>query len=164
MSEPLDLNGRIDSLLAERRPDRYEVESGSEWLDEIADEIAPYIPMSEAQFRSARLIVGNRERVKTQRTNQIIRQIAKSGQLPIGWLETINLPLAVGKERVALRAITPQDLKDFAQVERRSAANEFSTRNETCEAAEWIADQMVAVGVVEGRELSDVIPMGELDF
>lgn len=161
MTEQLDLNSRVDELLAERRPDRYDHDGGDDWLDQIADEIAPLIPISEAQYTSARLLVGNRERVKTQRTNRLLRQIKASGQLPLDWFETLNLPLAVGKERVAFRAVTAADFKEFANVERRSAANEFSIRNETCEAADWIAEQMVAAGANSGRDLAGFLEIEE---
>lgn len=147
------LSSRIDELLAERRPDRYEVNGGDEWLDHIADEVAHLIPAGEAQFRTARQTVQNREAGKIQKTNKLLRDIYVSGQMPLDWLDTLSLPVAVGKERVALRAMTPKDFRHFASDERRAAASDFTTRNQTCEAAEWIADQMDGGGFAYGRDL-----------
>lgn len=143
-----DLNDLIDMLLAERRPDRYEPEGGGEWLDEIADEIASKIPAATAQQHLASTLVQRREGVKTQRANRIIRDIGRTGQQILGWLDAMSLPLAVAKERVAMRALTNSDLDQFAIDERRTAANDFATRNETCEAAEWLASRMRIDGAV----------------
>lgn len=152
-----ELVGRIDELLAERRPDRYETVSGDEWLDQIAAEVAGLVPAAQAQYRSARMVVGQREGNKTRRTNKLLREIYRSGQLPLDWLQTLNLPLAVGKERVAIRACIAKDFENFAIEERRAAARDFSTRHETCEAAEWIAKEMVAAGISYGRDLDYVL-------
>lgn len=152
-----ELVGRVDELLAERRPDRYETVSGDEWLDQIAAEVQDLVPIAQAQYRSARMVVGQREGNKTRRTNKLLREIYRSGQLPLDWLQTLNLPLAVGKERVAIRACVPKDFESFAVEERRTAARDFTVRHETCEAAEWIATQMVAAGISYGRQLDDVL-------
>ncbi len=156
-----DLAGRIDELLAERRPDRYQTVSGDDWLDQIAAEVKSMVPAAQAQYRSARMIVGQREGIKTRRTNKLLRDIFKSGELPLDWLQTLTLPLAVGKERVAIRACTPDDFERFAVEERRSAARDFSVRHETCEAAEWIAKQMVAAGIQSGQQLDEVLKVSD---
>lgn len=149
-----DINTLVDSLLTERRPDRYEVDGGDAWLDEIAAEVENLIPQSEASAIAARQIVRRREGQKTKDTNRLLREIKNTGQLPLDWFETMNWPLAVDKERVALRAATPQDFDAFAIGERRRAANDFASRNETCEAAEWIAGVMKTTGAKYGRDLS----------
>ena len=151
-----ELNARIDVLLAERRPDRYEPGISDEWLDDVATEIADDIPESEARQRHARSLVGNREGTKTRTTNKLLREIYEARQLPLAWLELLNLPLAVGKERVALRSCAAADFKEFAQVERRSASIEFASRHETCEAAEWLADEMTTQGVTFGKDLRNL--------
>lgn len=142
-----DIYNHVDQLLADLRPDRYEPDGGDEWLDEVAALIANDIPQAEARARAARQIVRQREGVKTQAANRILRDVYRSGQLVLGWLDALDLPIAVAKERVALRAVTPSDLDRFAVDERRDAAREFATRNETCEAGEWIAERMRADGV-----------------
>lgn len=144
----------IDKLLAERRPDRYEVDGGDGWLDEIADLIAMDIGVAEARFAAASAIVRRREGEKLKAANRLLREIRESGQFPLDWFETMHLPLSVGKERVAIRAMQAGDFVEFANTERRRAANDFSIRNESCEAAEWLADQITRQGVTYARELS----------
>lgn len=148
-----DITGKVDQLLAERRPDRYHTDGGDEWLDEIADEIEMLIPEAEARAVAARQIVRRREGQKTKDSNRLMRSIHDSGQLPMDWLETLRLPIVVGKERVAMRAATAVDFRAFANEERRRAANDFASRNATCEAAEWIADLMDANGFDFGSDI-----------
>lgn len=148
-----DWNPEIDRLLAERRPDRYEPDGGDEWLDGIADEVAPLIPASRAQVLAAGQAVRQRETQKLRHANRLLREIYETRQLPLGWMDCLTFPISVGKERVALRACTAKDLQGFASDERRDAAKEFTTRNLTCEAAEWIADQLIAAGAKYAREL-----------
>lgn len=144
----------IDQLLNERRPDRYEPEGGDEWLDLIVDEVANSIPVAEARALAARQLVRNRETSKLRAANRIIREIGINRLLPMDWLDTVHLPISVGKERVSLRAATPNDFRRFATEERRRAASDFTSRNQTCEAAEFIADHMDATGARSGRELT----------
>ena len=146
-----ELKSAIDELLAEQRPDRYEPSEAS-WLDSVADQVKDLVPPKHAVFQLARTIVGNRERGKTQRTNKILRDAHTSEQFPGDWLKTLHLPLAVGKERVALRACTADDFRNFANQERRVAGKDFAVRNESCEAAEWVADQMDVNDWTFGRE------------
>lgn len=149
-----DFSGEIDRLLSERRPDRYEPEGGSDWLDDIAAEVADLVPEAEARFRHARAEVGRREGEKTKSANRLLRDTYKDGQWPLGWMDRLHLPIAAGKERVALRAATPEDFRLFATDERRRAADDFSARNDTCVAAEWIADEMQRRGCRYGQELT----------
>jgi hypothetical protein len=143
----------VDELLAEQRPDRYEP-TEAEWIDGVTDQVKHLIPASKAVYLAARAMVARREQTKMQQTNKLLRQIHESGQIPLDWLDTSHLPLAVSKkERVALRACTPQDFEDFANRERRSAMKESAARHETCEAANWIADQMRGNGWGFGRDI-----------
>lgn len=134
--------GLIDLLLAERRPDRYEPDGGDEWLDSIISEVAAEITVDEARWLLARHEVKQREGEKTKGANRLLREIGETKQLPLDWFENLHLPIAVGKERVALRAATPLDLRNFANEERRRAASDFTARNATCEGAEWLADHL----------------------
>lgn len=170
------LRKEIDRLLAEKRPDRYtvrdsvtddeetdsldvEVDEGTDWLDKIADEVADLVPDDEVRKLYARKMVGQQEGKATGRANRLLRRIHRTGQLVLGWFDVKDDPVAVitktyqpGKrpkvleERVALRAMTPRDFRDFAEVERKRAADDFSARNETCNGAVWVADQMSAAG------------------
>lgn len=148
-----DPKAEVDRLLAARRPDRYELEGGDDWLDRIADEIESMIPEAEARAIAARQMVRFREGQKTKAANRVLREVFQSQQPPLDWLDTLNLPIAVGKERVALRAATSVDFRNFANDERRRAASDFAARNDTCEAAEWLADVMDAEGVTFCRDL-----------
>lgn len=147
-------HAEIDQLLNERRPDRYEVDGGDEWLDMIAAEIEGLIPEAEARAIAARQFVRRRETEKLKAANRIIREIGITRQLPMDWLDTVHLPMSVGKERVSLRAAVPDDFRRFATEERRRAASDFTSRNQTCEAAEFIADHMDSIGARSGRELT----------
>lgn len=148
-----DLHAKIERLLAEKRPDRYEREGGTDWLDDVAAEISADIPDWQARTLAASQMVRQREGVLTKRTNELVRQIAKTGQWPLDWFELHHFPLAVDKERVAIRAVTARDLEVFAVDERRRAASDFATRNETCEAAEWLAKEMESTGASTLGEL-----------
>jgi hypothetical protein len=147
------INSEVDRLLAEHRPDRYEVDGGDEWLDDVADLVESLIPEAEARAIAARQFVRRREGIKTKSTNRLLREITQSHQLPLDWFELMNLPLAVGKERVALRACRSEDFRAFAAEERRRTLNDMAARNETCEATEWLADQMDATGTEYARDL-----------
>lgn len=149
----VDINGLIDQLLEERRPDRYEWGVSDNWLDDIAREISTGIPVKEAQAQHALSLVKRREKVKTIRTNKLIREIYQSRQFPLDWLDALSLPLAVGKERVALRACTAEDFTQFAIDERRAASQEHVSRSLTCDAAEWLATEMVKQNVTFGKEI-----------
>lgn len=92
-------------------------------------------------------------KAKTKSANKLLREIHATQQFPLDWMDAQCLPIAVGKERVALRAVTSADLRQFANDERRTAANDFSTRNATCEAAEWIADLMDSNGYRFGADI-----------
>lgn len=167
-----EVTHEIDKLLRERRPDRYTVRGHDEdstdleadevetttWLDEVAADIEHLIPESTMRRLYARSLVGQREGKTTRNGNKALREIDRTGQEPLTW-DWLDEPISVVtrveqpgervkliEERVALRATTPKDLRDFATEERRRAGKDFATRNATCENAEWLADQMVEVG------------------
>ena len=154
----IDLTERIDQLLAERRPDRYEPNGDDAWLDDIADEVAHLIPEAEARVRYALAEVRRREGQQAKSANRLLREIHSTGAAPLDWMDLANLPIVVGKERIALRVVQPFELRDFAGDERRRASGDFAARNETCVAAEWIADQMDAHGVTVARDLALALP------
>jgi hypothetical protein len=141
-----DWRGEIDRLLAELRPDRYQPGVDEEWLDEVTDLVIPLIDPDEIVRRYARAEVKQREGTKTKSANKMLRDIHASGQWPLDWFEFSSLPISVGKERVALRAVKAADLRVAANDERRAAANDFAQRNAACAAMEWVADQMDANG------------------
>ena len=136
-----------------------ETEEETSWLDEIADEVADLVPDEEVRKLYARKVVGQEEGRATRRANGLLRKIKQTGQLVLTWFDIKDDPVAVvtrtvepGKrdrikeERVALRAMTPTDFRDFATEERRRAAGDFAARNATCEGAELVADWMTRGG------------------
>jgi len=165
------LRREIDRLLREQRPDRYvtradaeledEVES-TEWLDRVAEQVEHLVPEIEVIRLYARNLVGQREGQATQTANQLLRKIHRSGQLVLGWFDVKDDPVSVltriiqsgqrvkiVEERVALRAMSPTDFRKFADEERRRAARDASARYETCEGADYVADQMSIAGAID---------------
>lgn len=174
----------IARALDEERPDRYVVSDSTEdrddlqipseetpdvdWINEVADRFADQIPDSVARKLHARTIAKRVESTNLRRGNRKIRELYESDQLELGWLETANYPVAVvhritqeGEptrkriERVRVAAMTSNDLRIFAQEERRNAARDFATRNETCDAAESIAEEMDRRGHETVRDWGD---------
>lgn len=170
MEQRRRLNEEIDRLLCELRPDRYVVKgdnpelepeevADNAWLDDVADRVKPLVSEQDVRLLYARTEVGKREGRATKRANELLRRLGRDGQLFLGWMDYADYPLAVVtrithpgeepkriEERVALRAVTSDDLRKFATEERRRAADEFATRNETCAAAEWLADEIDRTG------------------
>ncbi|MDP9222681.1 MAG: hypothetical protein M3P18_02290 [Actinomycetota bacterium] len=163
----------VDRLLAERRPDRYAVAGSeadevdenevqnNEWLDGIAADVEHLAPEVAVRRILARSIVAQREGRATRRANDLLRQIHRSGQLVLDWMDAMAWPIAVVErvdrpsekpkkleERVALRATTARDLRAFAIEERRRAGTDHAARSDACSGAEWAADQIVQAGVV----------------
>ena len=87
-------------------------------------------------------------------TDDVLAAVFHSEQLPpLGWLQRQMLVLDSGNERVAARAATADDLESFAVEERRAAAAGFVRRNRSCEAAEWMAQEMRRQGVTFAADL-----------
>lgn len=158
------LRAEIGRLLAERRPDRYTVggftedgESETAWLRDIADEIEPLIPVTEAVQALAINLVNQQEGGATRRANAFLRELDRTGQPPMLWAEEANWPISVVsrdpdakrkkiEERVALRAATPIDARLFVVEERRRNDEEYEARNSTCRGAEMCAAGAQAAG------------------
>lgn len=147
-----DLNDMIDSALDAARPDRYHP-GDADWFAAIIDIVAAEIPDDDARRKVARDIVVRREAEATKRTNKVLREIVATSQLPLDWMDLQRWPLGVGEERVALGACMADDFREFANIERRRAANEFATRNESCEGAVFMADLIEDKGVTFAADL-----------
>lgn len=152
-SHQFNLNLEIRRALDERRPDRYAPGDSDtdKWLDELAEEFAPMIAVQEAQRRAARAIIANLEAAKTRQTLTIVRQCKL--QPPLDWDFFRALPLVVGNERVAIRAVTSNDWRQFAQEEKGRTDEEHSIRMATVEGALWLADYMDQQGFATGTDL-----------
>ena len=146
MNDPLT-SQEICDLLDGYRPDRYDPEDKS-WMDPVIEKVAAEIDAYEARRQAASQRVANSEGIATRRTNQMLREVVKTGEWPLGWMDAQSWPLAIdGHLRVTLRSATDDDLTLFASVERRNAAADFTTRNETCTAAETLAARIKSSGV-----------------
>lgn len=149
----LSLTDQIRLAIHERRPDRYTPgdDDSAGWLDAIAEEFAPQIEAADAQKRAARAMVGSIEAAATRSTNKILRESLV--QPPLDWDFFRNLPLAVGGERVAIRACTPEDFRQFAREERERADADYAAREATIRAATRIADMMEELSIRIGADL-----------
>lgn len=144
---------QIQSLLDAHRPDRYDP-ADHDWRRPVVGLIAAEITVEEAKLVAAERLVSNAEATATKRTNRMLREIADSGNWPLDWLGAMDWPLAVDDNlRVALRAATVDDLKHFAERERRAAANDFAARNAACEGALAVAEAMGQQGVLVASEV-----------
>ena len=127
----------INELGTERRPDRDE---DKEWLHQIAAEVESLMPEREARREYALSRVLAWEARQVRKGNRLLREVGKTRQWPLDWLELIRTPIVVGKEHVALGAANRGDLQTFEMEQRRRAASSFAAQNETCNAALWFAD------------------------
>lgn len=157
MKELADLT---DKLLAEHRPDRY-TKGGSDdgWLITVSDLIAPHIPPAKAQQVAAEQYVKNREGTKTQKANRYIREIYLTGQLPLDWWELGNLPLSVGDERVAIRAMSEEDWIQSGREEEERRDEDYQARTHTAESKFWFA----GLHRKQGVRLAADLRIGESD-
>lgn len=136
----MTLNDRIDGLLNNLRPNRYDVHDLS-WMTPIEDTVGSDLTEVEARTIAARTIVARRETQMVRSANKALR-LAGDGQEPLAWFAALNLPIVVGDERVRLRAATPADLDQFAQEEGDRAKGDYDTRMLTVKVARRLAAQM----------------------
>ena len=133
----------------------------NDWMEPIYDEVSKRLPEKQARKVLAERLVRDMEGQKTQGANRLLRKIREEGQYMLGWLDLNREPVAIttrqpkwgGKvllreERVALCKLNRDDLLAFELNERRRAAKEAKVRNDTCDAVQWILEQMVATGAV----------------
>ena len=158
MADRKDINALIDRLLREQRPDRYEY--GDAWLDDVAECLPDdLVPADEVRRYLKRKLVSERETVATRAANRLLRQIGETGQLVLDWWEQANDPIAIEteftddngkvhkiKERVTLRAASPDDFRAFSRTERERADRDHKARLAACDGADFVADAMERAG------------------
>ncbi len=147
---------------------------GAEWMESVIEAVAPMIPEEEMRKHYATVEVRRAEGHRTQHANQMLRKIGEEGQGFLGWLDCKREPIAIvtqealwgggfriRDQRVALEAVSVDDLRAFAATERRRAAREHATRSKTCDYAESIADRLVHAGLerigdwmIQGHEVA----------
>lgn len=149
----------IPALLDAARPDRYDP-TDKTWMSPVVDMVADCILIEEARSIAAVRLVSVAEATATKGTNRLLREIAETGAWPLDWFDAMRWPLAVeAGERVALRAASAEDFRKFAARERRAASLDFTSRNESCEGALFVADAMEAQRVERAFDLQ--LPDGE---
>lgn len=137
----------IDSLLDQHRPDRYDVGDTS-WREPVYSQIATRVTIGEARQIAASYLVDQREGQATKQANALLRSVGQTKQWPLDWMDVGRRPIAVGSARVRLDAARSEDFRQFEVEERRRAAADFMSRNQTCDGAQWLADEMDAHGWV----------------
>lgn len=175
-----EMRAEIDRLLHQMRPDRYvkservlgprsdeadeaegaDATRGDDWLVEVAEAVEHLLPDSTARRLYAISEVRNREGGKTQKANNTIRKIGKTGQYLAGWFDLKRDPVAVvtreplwsggervREERVALEGLTKEDMVAFEMEERRQSAKEFKVRNETCDTLQMLVRELDQAGL-----------------
>ncbi|MFB4280789.1 hypothetical protein ACBJ59_36255 [Nonomuraea sp. MTCD27] len=143
-----ELNDLIDNWLADERPERYD-SGDKEWMETVvkrtADSLEEQPDYTQVFLDAARRRVYQREGTATRRANKFLRDIARTGQMPLGWGEgdawkavlrdILSAPLSIERSRVRLAAAAPADLEAWelenareedkrrlAQIEARSGA------------------------------------------
>jgi hypothetical protein len=125
-------------LLANVRPDRYTAGDIS-WADEVIDLVADSIDAQEAKQRTAEQIVRGVEQAATRRANTVMRAAALHGALPLDWMDSASWPMSVGGHRVCLRALTADDLRQFAADEGTAASKDYAARLDAVKGARALA-------------------------
>lgn len=144
-----EMNQRIDAALNASRPDRYE--PGDSWINDVIADIAGEINMFEARQIAAEVIVRRREAEATKRVNRLLKQVGGPGgqyALPFDWYAYISEPVAFERTdarggmrriRVALRAMTADDWRNFALNGRVAAQHRHDAEMAMYDSAEWLA-------------------------
>lgn len=155
------LTEAIDRRLRETRPDRY-ASGDMQWMARLAKEPQLQAMLDDAEARHMLLIdkIKQRETQATRRGNRTIRDYGRDGQLALlDWFTYCHEPVAIVEDytiddgktrqrhyRVAMRAITPKDLRLFASNEKERAEHDMSARMATVRSALDMADAMEADG------------------
>lgn len=136
-----DTNQLIDDLLDMHRPERYAT-GDRLWRAPVYADIEQRVTISEARRVAARQMVDQREGAATRQANDLLREIGRTQQWPLAWLDVARHPIAVDEQRIRLDVATAKDFREWELDERRRAANEFTARNAACDGARWVADQL----------------------
>lgn len=135
----------IDGLLDQHRPERYDA-GDTAWRQPVYGAIATRVTIGEARTIAASYLVDQREGQATKQANALLRSVGLSKQWPLDWMDVGRRPISVGGERVRLDAARADDFRQFEVEERRRAAADFVARNQACDGAQWLADEMDAHG------------------
>lgn len=162
-------NWRHEVLVAVRRqrPDRYT--TGDEWYAGIEDDWAEFVPDPEARRRTVHAEIMAIEGGDSRRAYELVHKLRDSAEQelpledgrPIGWASVdAHCPLVLNRRvkvspKVCLRAITPEDLREFANNTRGKALDDSTAAALVADNADALAKHMLDVGIGYGRELFD---------
>lgn len=153
-----ELNQLIDQWLAQERPERYD-SNEKEWMAAVVEKARDALKDrrndDEVITDAARRRVHQREGQATKSANRVLRTIAETGQLPLGWgegdtwrtmlFDILHLPLAVAKQRVRLGAANAADLEQWelenAREEDKRKLAQIAARRGARMLASWVQAQ-----------------------
>ena len=163
------LSHQIDTWLNEARPERYSADE-KDWIDPVidkaAEDIHQYKSVADAVRELARRRVYVREAQATRRANRILRDIGKTGQLPLGWgedpdwktflFDIIRAPISVARQRIRLGAATDEDWKEWELESARESDKRAIAESASREGARLLRDLMRTQGVRTTEDLRPV--------
>jgi hypothetical protein len=166
-----ELSQLIDEWLASERPERYD-STDKEWMSAVIvkarDALKARREDDDVIAESARRLVHQREGQATKRANRVLRNISRTGQLPLDWgqgdnwrmllFETLSLPLAIDKKRVRFGAASASDLDQWelenAREEDKRKLAQIESRRGAKLLADWVRSQ--GAGRVEDLRRRDI--------
>lgn len=164
-----DLQGGERNRSPEPADDEWTDAKEADWLPasepepapEPAPEPTPITGRDGKTYKPSKPVQGERddslteEQQRERDAEQAIERAQRRLQdLVSAWPQLESLPEHHWRDRI-LAGLTDPDRERIEAIERRRAASDFATRNETCEAAEWLAREMRS---------RDALVMGDLDL
>lgn len=161
-----ELNQLIDEWLSNDRPERYD-SGDKEWMDNVVAKTIESLnnrpDHEEVISDAARRRVYQREGQATKRANKVLRNIAETGALPIGWgeggewkaflVDVLSPPLSIGRQRVRLGAASPSELEQWVLENVREEDKRRTAQASSREGARLVADWERAQGVQRFEDL-----------
>lgn len=153
----------IDERLNEARPAR--AGSGEQgWRASVFSWARNHMPNETMLVRIiAEREVNARERVATRKGNEVLRGWFTDAQMSLTWADIGFYPILVGNDHVRLDVVGPQDLRQFAREQRRSAKIVYDAVVNLADAAEYLAEMAVQAGVTTVAQLGNLPPHAQED-
>lgn len=136
------------SRLNKTRPDHYKTGDYS-WADDLRSEakaLAVETKLEEVLDEWTLSKVRSHERRSTARANDLLRQIATDGVMPLEWMDFADYPIVIEGERHKLGSCTTDEFEQWELHERRRAAGDFAARNAACDGARLVVEWMHSRG------------------
>lgn len=165
-----ELTDLIDLWLSDDRPERYDA-TDKDWMDDAVEKATEQLKRrpnaDEVIHDAARRRVYQREGQATKTANRNLRNIAKTGALPLGWGEgddwksfladVLNRPLSIAHMRVRFGAASATDLEQWELENAREEDKRRLAQIETREGARLLADWLRKQGA---QRVEDVRTVG----